>query len=79
MMKAVVKLSAVHCELPHKNIGHRVTIPVYVLVALSTICVLLRFATKLYFVRSKLHLDDYVLGLCVVGLTDFGVHPQSVY
>lgn len=62
----MARLTAETCDLPFEHIGYRYSTVVYVLVALSTVCVLLRYVTKVYFVRSPLHLDDYLIGFCMV-------------
>jgi len=67
------RLSAETCNLPFTNKGHIVTTVVYLLTALCAISVTLRIATKLYFVRSQLFWDDYVLVFCVVSSTDSSV------
>lgn len=62
------RLNAKTCELPSTDLRHHVANVVYVTAALCVFSVFSRFATKLYFVRSALHWDDYILGLCIVRL-----------
>lgn len=67
---ATNRVYAASCHYPTADARGLILIPTLTLAAVSTICVALRFITKLWVIKTGFQLDDYFLAVSYVSLLD---------